>query len=89
MLEPIGPNSRVPALLLWASKSSSLATPAYGQQVMLRTEFPQVSRVVAPTSARSCIARGASCSFTEWNWVAKTMNLLAFYILERNYLTNI
>jgi len=46
-----------------------LATPAYGQQVMLRTEFPQASRVVTPTLARSCIASSTSCSFTKWNWM--------------------
>src|SRR6476469_8661540 len=38
------------------SNSSSADVPAYGHAVMLRTELPQASRVVMPTSARRRIA---------------------------------
>ena len=51
------------------SNSSSADVPAYGHAVMLRTELPQASRVVMPTSASRRMAGSASCSFTKWSWM--------------------
>ena len=42
------------------SKTSSVQTPAYGQAVTLRTEFPQASRVVIFAAARRRIRLGVS-----------------------------
>ncbi len=42
--------------------------PAYGHDVMLRTELPHASRVVSPVCARSRIINSASLSSTKWNW---------------------
>ncbi len=50
------------------SNTSSAATPARGQAVTLRIEFPHASRVVMPASAIRRIAASAPRGVTKWIW---------------------
>src|SRR3569623_3684155 len=49
------------------SNGSSFATPANGQQVQLRTEWPHASFVVLPEAASTASALSASASATKWD----------------------
>src|SRR5512144_2222957 len=50
------------------SNGSPWATPANGQQVQLRTEWPQASLVVMPASASRRSAASTSAIATKWYW---------------------
>ena len=60
---------RIASHQMRGSSTSSAVAPAWGSEVVLRMQLPEVWMACSSTLARSCRMSGASRSLIQWNWM--------------------